>query len=77
MKDNHVSAFVLSRAGKNEEHLLHNQWIDDNSIVGEQYVNIIKFKILSGIFSKSKVMNQKYWIKKKKRTTKYKKELSD
>ena len=56
---------------------MHNQWIDDNSIVGEQYVNIIKFKILSGVFSKSKVLNETYCGGREKKITKYKKELSN
>ena len=29
--------------------LLYNQWNDNNDIVGEQYVNMIKFKIHSGM----------------------------
>ena len=31
------------------EGLLYNQWNDNNDIVGEQYVNMIKFKIHSGM----------------------------
>ena len=30
--------------------LLYNQWADYNSIVGEQYVNMIKFQIHSGVW---------------------------
>ena len=33
------------------DYLLYNQWTDHNNFVGEQYVNIIKFKLHSGVLN--------------------------